>query len=181
MKNKMIAVLATGLLMLGISGIANATIWDWSFAGESGQFLTDGDGDAPGTYKLIDFSVTSSAVGGTIGSLSGGQYTDGIWDTALSFSFVYDGLTVTTWKHAGGSTEDIWAFKSTSTPGAYRFGQGQSADGHMIWIDADCWCGETKTGGPLTVSATAPVPEPSTWVLLSAGIVTFIGVRRKRI
>ena len=64
-------------------------IWIWSFAGEQGHFLTDGTTPVPGTYTLIDFDVTSSAAGGTLGSVSGGQYVAAGSDSVQA---VLDGL-----------------------------------------------------------------------------------------
>ncbi len=54
------------LLLIATNSRADQ-IWIWSFANERGTFLTDGTASVPGTYTLIDFSVTASSAGGTIG------------------------------------------------------------------------------------------------------------------
>ena len=77
-----------------------AIIWDWNFASESGQFVTDGTlvaGSAPpGTYTMSDFTVTVSGFGAPLGSVSGGP-----WDvpTGLStpYTLSWDGSVVPQW------------------------------------------------------------------------------------
>lgn len=68
--------------ILAVSSIARAGIqWSWVNAGtgtEQGAFITDGElvgGFAPpGSYTILDFSVTASDYGLVIGTLSGGDY-----------------------------------------------------------------------------------------------------------
>jgi hypothetical protein len=43
------------LLCMGTATIeAEPLLWNWSFAGETGQFLTDGAAPVPGSYTLLD-------------------------------------------------------------------------------------------------------------------------------
>ena len=52
------------VLVLSAANSRADQIWIWSFADERGTFLTDGAAPVPGTYTMIDFSVTASSAGG---------------------------------------------------------------------------------------------------------------------
>jgi hypothetical protein len=56
--------------LIGVTKSEASLIWSSSFAGETGQFITDGVTPDPGIYTLEDFIVTSASAGGTIGSIS---------------------------------------------------------------------------------------------------------------
>jgi len=163
------------VLVFTSEGARANSVWNWSFAGESGQFVTDGSGSGPGTYNLIDFSVTSSSAGGAIGSLSGGQYTDGLHNTYLPFSFVYDGAAVTMWESAGGNSFDWWVFEGVASAVSYFFGwdTGNINDP----TKAAWWISNTPgDNGAATVSVVgAAVPEPVTMLLFSIGVVGLAG------
>jgi hypothetical protein len=157
-------------------------IWDWSFASETGQFQTDGFGSAPGTYVLIDFSVTSSSTGGTIGSLAGGAYSTPILSTSEPFSFVWDGTQVTQWLHSGLNGFDWWVFADVANPPeAYFFGSeiGSVNDptraGHWAGSNLNPLAAGDVTVSPSSVSA---IPEPSALLLLGTGVVACWILRR---
>ncbi len=88
MKLKIVSLISAVLLGALIALPANADIlWNWSFAGESGTFLTNGTAvgqvATPGTYLFKDFTVGLSAVGEPVGSVTGGQYVaSGFFDTS---------------------------------------------------------------------------------------------------
>ncbi len=69
-----ISALALVVSLIGVTKSEASLIWSWSFAGETGQFVTDGVTPDPGIYTLEDFIVTSSSAGGTIGSIRSGEY-----------------------------------------------------------------------------------------------------------
>ena len=175
---KTIKIIAT-LALFALSSASNANvIWDWSFSGETGQFETDGSGGA-GTYNLIDFSVTSSSVGGTIGSLLGGEYVDGQFSTHTPYSFNYDGASVTSWLHSGSNTFDWWTFDSVSSNISYFFGwdSGNVNDPAMgAWWTAN----DIGLHGASNVTVTATsVPEPATIALLGLGLFGIGFAKRK--
>ena len=102
-------LITVALLVTLVTSVANADItWNWSFALEAGQFITDGDVGtggivAAGTYTLLDgtssFSVTASVESG----LTGSNYTAGAaYSGTVPFTFDWDGSTVTKWD-CGGS------------------------------------------------------------------------------
>src|SRR5438046_2787054 len=103
--------LFAGLAFLSAPFPVNATVlWDWSFNGEAGTFLTDGTASgnvaAPGAYALLDFSVTSSTAGAGLGSLASGYQLIGILSPApvVYFgptAFDWGGSSVTNWHRAG--------------------------------------------------------------------------------
>ena len=73
MKTTRLTLVVLTFVLSVISTGALASTWNWSFSSESGQFITDGLGYGPGSYNLIDFSVTNSSLGSTIGSFLGGS------------------------------------------------------------------------------------------------------------
>lgn len=96
----------TILLLTAFCGAAHAGIqWTWVNAGtgtEQGTLITDGHlvaNEAPaGTYTVVDFSVTASAYGIPLGSVSSGEYIINQpvvgfdWDGAAPMFF---------WRHSG--------------------------------------------------------------------------------
>jgi len=104
------AILVTCLFVLPAAANIN---WVWVNAGtgtEQGTFLTDGDlvgYDAPaGNYSVLDFSVTASAHGAPIGSVSGGEYYIGSPDVG----FQWDGSAPTQFWRSNGAYTNGFAF-----------------------------------------------------------------------
>ena len=159
------------IVIILVSGAltANANMtWDWNFASEAGQFITDGNAASPGIYTMLDFSVTASAAGGTIGSLGSGDYLTGTWDTDEPFSFYWDGSQVTDWQHSGANSFNWWTFQdSADSTRSYDFGWGigninDPAKGS--YYDTDLDEGTALAIGNVTVS---PIPEPASGTLLA--------------
>ncbi len=174
------------ILMLSASTSSADQMWLWSFAGEQGTFLTDGALPVPGTYTMIDFAVTSSSSGGTLGSVSGGQYEAAYSDSVQPYAMTWNGQEVTRWAAAGFNSFNWWPFADLiEPPKAYLFAfafdpaLGGVNDAHS----AALWNGsEITTGGPVTVrpaESPSPTPEPSTVSLLALAATGF-GARRAR-
>jgi hypothetical protein len=164
---------------------ANADIlWNWSSAGESGAFLTDGTAVgqvvAPGTYAFKDFTVGFSAVGEPAGSVTGGQYVaSGFSDTFTPYSFVWNGSAVTEWDKTGLNDFNWWLFSNTAGLDFYEFGNTTSNENDptqaVVYRD-----GIYLTHGAINVAPA--VPEPSTWAMLILGFagMGFMAYRRRK-
>ncbi|RCU45277.1 PEP-CTERM sorting domain-containing protein [Corallincola luteus] len=170
--------------VLALSAAAHSAqadvIWDWSFGGEAGQFVTDGVAAGAGTFTLIDFTVTSSAAGGTLGSLVGGDYQDGQFSTLLDYSFDYDGAAVTTWNHSGANTFDWWTFDSLSSNISYFFGwdSGNINDaGKAAWWTSNI-VGNHGVSDVTVTAAQSAVPAPAALTLMGLAVAGFAAARR---
>src|SRR4029079_5487367 len=173
------------LLLLSAASSSADQIWGWSFADERGTFRTDGLSPVPGTYTMIDFSVTASAASGTLGSISGGEYIAAGSDSVAPYTMKWGGQAGTLWSAAGFNSFNWWPFSDqVQPPKAYLFGfragpEGQVNDVHS----AALWSGSFPlTQGLLTVAPSGGAtvtPEPGTlsMLLLGAGA---LGARRWR-
>jgi PEP-CTERM motif-containing protein len=184
MKLKLVSLISAGLLGALNALPANADIvWNWSFAGENGTFLTDGTAvgqvATPGTYVFKDFTVGFSAVGAPVGSVTGGQYvTSGFSDTFTPYSFVWNGSAVTEWDKTGLNDFNWWLFNNTAGLDFYEFGNTTSNENdptqavvyrNSIYL----------THGEINVAPA--VPEPSTWAMMILGFVSvgYMAYRRR--
>ncbi len=112
----------TIILALVLAGPALAAIeWTWVNSGtgtEQGTLITDGVlvGDlAPaGTYTILDYTVTASAHGVLIGSVSDGTYVIEHPDQG----FDWDGSAPTVfWRDSGQHTNGFWLWAAEYVPG----------------------------------------------------------------
>ncbi len=111
-------LIATCMAIVAIPVAADIN-WVWINAGtgtEQGTFVTDGNlvgTDAPaGSYTLLDFSVTASIYGATLGSVSGGQWLIGQPDVG----FEWDGSQATQLWRQNGDFTNGFGFWSTEPP-----------------------------------------------------------------
>ena len=187
MKLKILSVISAALLGALAALPAKADIlWNWSFAGEGGTFLTDGTAvgqvAAPGTYVFKDFTVGFSAVGEPVGSVTGGQYVASGLDTSLPYSFVWNGSAVTEWDKTGLNDFDWWVFNNVANPTHfYEFGETPSnVNDPTHAVVYQTLPAVYLTSGTITVAPA--VPEPSTWAMMILGFagIGFMAYRRSR-
>jgi len=175
-----IRILAAAAALGAAAGASTADItWLWSFNDEAGTFVTDGSlvgGSAsPGNYVIQDFSVTASGVGAELGSLSGGQYTQGNFSSDPPYTLVWDGSSVTQWLQSGGNTFDWHPYQSTSDTNANYFFAWEDANIHNPDLAAYWVGGDVRSNGEVTVR---PVPAPAS--LAALGLAGLAGARRRR-
>ncbi len=109
-------------LLCSVTNASADIIWEWSFNDESGQFITDGSDYTAGTYNVTDFIVEASGEGATIGSWSGGEYSDSAFLNGSPYSFDWDGDTITKLTSSQGNWDTWFTFKDLASSNSYFFG-----------------------------------------------------------
>ena len=174
---------ATALLL---ATPANASIlWNWSFNGEAGTFLTAGTASASndvasGRYNLLDFAVTASASGADLGSISGGPYRKiGITvpeGTVVVTRFDWNGSSATGFQGEPGVV-NWWLFMDPGNPSKfYSFGSDENNPlGARLFADG------SLSEGTVLVTVSGAVPELSTWAMIILGFagIGFMAYRRR--
>jgi hypothetical protein len=173
------------LLGASLASVQATQVWDWSFGTESGQFVTDGTGTSPGTYTMQDFIVTTSAVGGTIGSLSGGAYATDVFVTYQPFSFEWNGTSVTKWNQSGYNTFDWWAFNDVPGPGMYFFGWNlgniNDPTSGAYWRDNMGLDSALALGTISVTPASQPMPDAGSSLAMLGGVFAFMGALGRKL
>lgn len=167
------------LVILLFASSGHAMIWNWSFSNESGTFTTDGLG-TPGWYNVLDFSVTSTGMGATIGSWVGGQYNASGYSTNTPYKFQWDGATVVKWDSAGSNSFDWLVFDDLAKPYYYFFGW---ETGNKNTVDQAAYFYESgslsQPSYHLDVSQGGAVPIPGAILLFAPSLAGLIVVRRR--
>lgn len=181
------SILMTVILFAFAMGNAQgAMVWDWQFAGESGQFVTDGSDYAGGTYTITEFIVLQSAEGMPTGSMGDGTYIENTYAWTPPFFFVWDGTMVTDWGES--ATGSLYIAFQRNSPGwpsdqpNYFFGLQypstfNPALASIASIGGYMWWGN---GGVLTVTPGAAVPLPMSLWLLVSGLLGMMGILRSK-
>jgi hypothetical protein len=196
-------------LIFSLTSESRATvIWDWSFDTEAGQFITTGNltgtSLAAGTYQLLDFSVSVTALGPNyIGSMSGGQWDYYYSEQALpSYQLIWDGTAVSEWQNSGTTSYPTWHFTNSSGAGikVYYFGVAvenfwyTGGDPNLNPYVGPTWASLTANEayppppgyhvaeGTITAypSGSAPIPDASIMLLLGPSLLGLGLFNRKR-
>ncbi len=162
-----------GSVALTTTGAIADFAWEWG--GESGMFITAESGGDAGTYTIVDFEVTSSALGAVSGSASNGDYSiGGLYQTNPTFTFDWDGSAVTNWYHEGENDFD-WHVYFTPTGDIYQFGWDTDNNNDHLSAGFTSFSTGASESAPVTVSF---VPAPSGVAFF--GAAGLLGTRRRR-
>ncbi len=202
MKKKLLAGLAIGLFMIGITGMSEATILTFDDIPGTSQNTY---GYIAGSYGGFDFAGNSylayplwvDTVGMhsyNQGSISGDftMYSYGVTTITSSTNkdFTFDGLYARDWYSSRGSL-DIEGYNNGSLVWNSNFTLNSNWDyvvGSSIMLDELRLIGTSNYSNNnflvdnLALNETAPVPEPSTMLLFGTGLVGLVvsRIRRKK-
>ena len=178
MRNIRLNQVAAALLLCALASSSQATTWAWSFGTEHGTFVTTGTDSTAGTYEVLDFSVTASGHGASLGSLSGGAYQANAYDTSAPYRFEWNGTAVTRWLHGGANLYDWNLYHDSTLPDRYyAFGLDGlffNVPTSAAYVSLTGITGQALESTPFTVTA---IPEPANLALMLAGL-GFLALRR---
>jgi hypothetical protein len=135
-----------------------------------------------GAAELDLYSDGLLAPGALIGQLtSPATYSSGLTDTSFSASGITLAANTTYWivlKAATGAFDWSWTDDNTGTGSGYQGIWGTSLDAGNTWFTYTVF--PTQFSVTTSASATAPAPEPGTWMLSAAGLLVGCGAFRRR-
>ena len=205
MKRKLVAGFAIVLLIVGLSGVVNATVLTSEISLDNGfiAYLSTSDsvqgiefGAGNNWNYIYTFDTTLQAgvdyylhiygydQGGYAGFL--GEFTLSGTDHVFSNDTLSLLTNTTDWKgNNTGWTDSYTTLTDYGTPPVepweyyYTYYGGGSISGSAHWI----WAGDNDSNDyayfTTKIFSTAPVPEPTTILLLGSGLAGFAGLRRR--
>lgn len=173
---KGIKTLSILLCIIACNAVQASIIWDWSFNGESGTFVSEGDSLAAGNLLVTDFTVSASLMGATLGSWSGGDYTPNEYGNTAPYWINWDGNSVTELISSGGNWNTWFTFNDLNSRVVYLFDYGTG--NRNVQGSAMAYIGDVNAPSyqysinPTLLSAPEipQVPEPSTLAIFALGI-----------
>ncbi len=190
---KMVALLVAVLMMFGMAGNANANIL--TFDDISGQEIDTGLKLVPNGYGNLNWDSVGAANPAVAADMAGTGYSRGIVSGEWVAYNTWDSVTSTTgaFDFTGAYFTSAWDTENKIEATGYRAGEVVYSNSWTIndqtptWIKADF-----KNIDELTLNSTgdmfamdnftyapAPVPEPSTYVLMGIGGLLLVSLLKK--
>ncbi len=184
MKMKLLANLAIGALILGISGPVSATPFQWTVAGGGNghwyEFVS-----SIVTWDTANANAQASTYNGMPGHLAtitSAEENDWVFSN-VGLAGISIWLGATDQSHEGTwtwVTDETWNY--TNWDNLYGEPNGGVGANYLAfnWNIASRWNDESGSARYIVEYQTASVPEPATMLLLGTGLACLVGTRRKK-